>query len=328
MESYAARLARVQQRCDDLDAIRQTRLLTEEEVKEYFEGWASLHQEPGPSDAEHGLDPEQRRREPVSTELIPAWTGARFCRRTGKIELVPPPECKGKGKGKSKAFIEWRQHGFPTRWRLSQKDFVAELHLPYAYKVNFLEPPIYEWQRTTQPPCHVIAALRREEDEQARAAWGTDHRRRRPQSPRRPPSRRPEPSPKRATRTSVDQSVLDQFREISRNQAAGINTNDPASDPHYWEEYTSQAAGPKAAGPKEPPQPPPAHLLGVPTPGVPALTYPKSPFQGTVQRPPSPPFATEENPGSDSKAYHSPSEQIQCVAVCTIVKLHWQQLLA
>jgi hypothetical protein len=63
METFGQKQERVHRRCADLDAIRSTRLLTLDEVTEYFTLLEELGGGEVPSsDEEYGLDPTHAKR--------------------------------------------------------------------------------------------------------------------------------------------------------------------------------------------------------------------------------------------------------------------------
>ena len=147
-ESYEQKRNRVHRRQEDILTLLKARLLTYDEVKEYFELQESLRIEPaGPSEdeAEEPQEGEGYQGYRLTPDDIPAWTGARLC-GNGKIELVPRPDNWNR-----QANIEWRKQEDPP-FRLGASYFIASEHLPLAYEENFLRyPKRYSWQKELVP---------------------------------------------------------------------------------------------------------------------------------------------------------------------------------
>jgi hypothetical protein len=292
METFGQKQERVHRRCADLDAIRSTRLLTLDEVTEYFTLLEELGGGEVPSsDEEYGLDPTQtKRRVSLTPEDIPAWTGARFCHKTQKVELIPPP----RGGHGDKDFITWRTHKDPLPWRVAQKHFKASLHLPYAYKCNYLDDPKHHWQTRIAEPEH----LTRGRNPQQRSKSGGAPRRAdtwyqgwtwSPWSPQRWAE-----EPRRWEREDRERerqvATLTEEYEKVRDAVLAADPHSVVAPPHF-ERYKSEAAGPRPK-PKEPAGPPPAHLLArrVSEDNPPSEeSVPRSVFRTNILRPPSPP---------------------------------------
>ena len=119
-ETYTQKQTRINRRLDELDTIRQERFLTLEEVKEYFALPRELEYQAGSSEEKEEVESGRPTHRVVNPDEVATWTGARFCQRTRKIELIPPPTT-----GVAQHFSEWRQ-----RFRRSSLQFRPEVDLP------------------------------------------------------------------------------------------------------------------------------------------------------------------------------------------------------